>query len=277
MLIFPRTSPDSAGYQPYSVGMSSEYRSPFAALPASELPAVEDTKDDSMDSFPSSSDRGRPAAPALTDGGSEHPLVLRHDVPGLASSGVIVPQVFTHGVLRADGRARTVSPSFEHRGGSSSSSDPRSYKEKFELSQRQVQHLAAKAKENEVAWEHEHADKLNLKSQFDELQSKFNQMAAQFQSVSAELTSKSQLLQYQHEQHTAKELEFSQAFDGKMGQFTAESHRFQEESNRFQIVVAAKDAEIQNLCGQLEFLRQQQLPPPGVPEHVINNLLQDRD
>ena len=93
--------------------MSSEYRSPFAALPASELPAVEDTKDDSMDSFPSSSDRGRSAVPALTDGGSERPLVLRHDVPGLASSGVIVPQVFTHGVPPADGRARTVSPSFE--------------------------------------------------------------------------------------------------------------------------------------------------------------------
>ena len=102
--------------------MSSEYRSPFAALPASELPAVEDTKDDSMDSFPSSSDRGRPGVPALTDGRSENPVVLGHNVPGLASSGIIVPQIFTQGVPRTDGRARTVSPGFEHRGGSSSSS-----------------------------------------------------------------------------------------------------------------------------------------------------------
>ena len=258
--------------------MSSEYVSPFAALPAHELPAVEDTKDDSMDSLPSSSDRGRPGAPALTDGRSEHPIVLRHDVPGHASSGVIVPQIFTHSVPPADGRARTVSPSFEHRGDSSSSADPRSYKRRFEqplqqmleLSQQQNAQFLQKAREAESAWEHEHADKLNLKSQFDELQSRF-------QSVSADLESKRALLQYQHEQHTAKEREFSQAFDGKMGQFTAESHRFQEESNRFQIVVAAKDAEIQNLCGQLELLSQQQLPPPGVPEHVINNLLQERD
>ena len=112
--------------------------------------------------------------------------MLRHDVPGLASSGIIVPQVFTHGVPRADGRAR------------SSSSDPRSFKEKFELSQRQVEHLVAKAKENEKAWEHEHIDKMHLKSQCEELQSRL-------QSVSADLESKRALLQYQHEQHTAKE------------------------------------------------------------------------
>ena len=149
--------------------MSSEYRSPFAALPASELPAVEDTRDDSMDSLPSFSDRGRPDVPALTDGRSENPVVLGHNVPGLASSGVIVPQIFTQGVPRTDGRARTVSPGFEHRGGSSSSSDPRDYKHKFELAQRQVEHFYAKAKETETAWEHEHADKLNLQAQFAEL------------------------------------------------------------------------------------------------------------
>ena len=265
--------------------MSSEYRSPFAALPASELPAVEDTKDDSMDSFPSSSDRGRSAVPALTDGGSERPLVLRHDVPGLASSGVIVPQIFTHGVPPADGRARTVSPGFEHRGGSSSSSDPRDFKHKFELAQRQVEHFYAKAKEAETAWEHEHADKLNFQAQLAELQARCDQMAAQLQSVSDELTSKRQLLQYQHEQHTAqsqqKEFEIKQILDTEMGRrsefFTAESHRFMEESNRFQAIVAGKDSEIQSLGHQLAILQQQQLPPPGVPQDVVTDLLKERD
>ena len=255
--------------------MSSEYRSPFAALPASELPAVEDTKDDSMDSFPSSSDRGRPAVPALTGGGSERPLVLRHDVPGLASSGVIVPQIFTHSVPPADGRARTVSPSFEHRGDSSSSSGPRSYKRRFEQSQQQMLELSQqqnaqfllKAREAESAWEHENAEKLHLKAEFD--------------CVSAELADKNQFLHYQHETHTAqsqqKVFEMKQFFETEMGRFSAESRRFMEESNRFQAIVAGKDSETQNLGHQLAILQQQQLPPPGVPQDVVTDLLKERD
>ena len=50
-----------------------------------------------------------------------------------------------------------------------------------------------------------------------------------------------------------------------------------EESNRFQAIVAGKDSEIQNLGHQLAMLQQQQLPPPGVPQDVVTDLLQERD
>ena len=65
-----------------------------------------------------------------------------------------------------------------------------------------------------------------------------------------------------------------QILDSQMGQVSAESHRFMEESNRFQAIVAGKDSEIQNLGHQLAVLQQQQLPPPGVPQDEVYNLLQ---
>ena len=283
------SSADPAGHESrLRAVMDGTLLGSVAALPAPSAPlAVEDTKDESMESVPSSSDRGRSGAPALTDGRTDDPVVLRHDVPGLVrffetSLGAIMPDKFAPGASRSDGRARTVSPSFEHRGDSSSSSGPREdYKRKFELAQQQLGHFYSKIKEAETAWEHEHADKLNLKSQLDQLQARFDQMSAQLQSVSADLESKRALLQYQHEQHTAqfqqKEFEMKQILDSRMGQVSAESHRFMEETNRFQAIVASKDSEIQSLGHELAILRQQQLPPPGVPQDVVTDLLQERD
>ena len=68
-----------------------------------------------------------------------------------------------------------------------------------------------------------------------------------------------------------------QILDSQMGQVSVESHRLMEEINRFQVVVADKDSEIQSLGHQLAILQQQQLPPPGVPQDVVTDLLQERD
>ena len=110
----------------------------------------------------------------------------------------------------------------------------------------------------------------NVVAQLEALQVRYDQVAAQLQSVSADLENKRQFLHYPHEQHTAqsqqKEFEMRQFLEGQMGQVSAESHRFMEESNRFQAIVAGKDSEIQNLGHQLAILQQQQLPPPGVPQ-----------
>ena len=124
-----RSSADLAGHESrLSALTDGSLLGSVAAPPAPSAPlAVEDTKDESMESLPSSSDRGRSGAPVLTDGRTEDPVVLRHDVPGLVrlfetSLGAIMPGKFAPGAPPADARARTVSPGFEHRVDSSSSS-----------------------------------------------------------------------------------------------------------------------------------------------------------
>ena len=118
-----RSSADLAGHESRlraltDGGLLGSVAAPSA--PSAPL-AVEDAKDESMESVPSSSDRGRSGAPALTDGRTEDPIMLRHDVPGLVRffetpPGAILPGTFVPSAPRSDGRARTVSPSFEHRG-----------------------------------------------------------------------------------------------------------------------------------------------------------------